>query len=217
MSEQNNLWEILKYEDLMFFLRDSNDKIVVLSLVHTTTKDEYKSMMKKYIKLKSRKYPNILFLYYTVRPADMNKKFSLIEKENLSRYPKMCHIFNRDTILAEMHSIHSVDLLDDLFSNVEDEYDNLLLNYLNSNKQIDQNQPDNLPEKIEFDEEKEKKKFIEKVKLLKDKVDEYNINFMEDTKQRKEEEEEIDENNEHDKKDEVVIKNHRKNKNKNKN
>ena len=204
-----NLWQVVNMDDLLYFLRNGKNKIIVLTLVLLNTDESLKKNIRKFIKRKSEIYENITFLYYAVRETDFNR-ISIISG-NKSEYPKMCHIYNVTELLMEINSIDSADVLESSFKKLNDYYINFNPNEEvaddiepepeteneatpNTNLKSQQSHTPQLNNKqVENEEIKnpavEKKKFIEKMKLLKKKTDEYNIEFFRECQKRKKEEE----------------------------
>ena len=59
----NNIYEIKKTDDIEILLKSSEGKFVVLSFTLKDTPIEEKIHIRKWLKLKSNIYPNVMFLY----------------------------------------------------------------------------------------------------------------------------------------------------------
>lgn len=198
-----NIWQIESFTDLVRFLKSGENKFIILSLVLPTTQKSIVSSIKKFIKRKSHVFSNILFLYYTVRPEDMNK-ISFISND-IEVYPKMCHIYNTTEMLLEVEAIDCTDVLEDSFAKIESHYiehlnhvSNHSSNKISNNSDISsgsgentmQNNNQTIPNENPIKAmQSEKRKFAKKLEYLKKKSDEYTLIFMEDCRKRKKEEE----------------------------
>lgn len=209
-----NLFEAENYNVLFKSLVNSRKEFIILTLVLEKNDKHIKSMIRKFIKKKSQKYLNLTFIYYVVQKDDLGK-INPILGTDLSKYPKMYHIFDVEDILGCVESIDNDECLDDLFSNLEDKFYNRdLRDFLkngktrhvsyddgqNSNYQSNESsnrvpKPVNqigITQNNEYTDPKiERKKFIDKLLLLRSKADEYFIEFLEDCKKRKKEEEKM--------------------------
>lgn len=197
MSE--NLWQISVFNDLINFLKNGNDKFIILSLVLPNTKQEISSCIKKFIKRKAKIFPNIIFLYYTIHTEDF-KKISFIS-DNLQSYPKMCHIYNITDMLLEIEGIDCIDVIDDSFSQVEKYYIDDLKNNANNTKISDRssgsidssnNNKQSFSQNNEITNmQAEQRKMLKKLEFLKQSGDQYTIDFFEECRKRKKEEEKL--------------------------
>jgi len=199
-----NLYQIQKYSDLVDFLKGGKDKFIILTLIDDNTDTNIRNMLKKYIKDKSKKFTNVLFLYYVVKPEDAGRVH--IGKEDLTKStPKMLHIYDVHTLLIGISQIDSVEDVEHTFGQVEKYYlDDLAENMESvsdknqSSQEIksDKNQssPELKSDKKEFvqlDPLVEKKKMLDKIVLLRDRVEKFNRDFLNDIMLRKKEEEKI--------------------------
>lgn len=227
----DNLFQIVNMDDLLYFLRGGKDKLITLSLVLLTTDESIKRMIKKFVKRKSEQYPGVTFLYYAVRKQDFNKISFLTD--DLSEYPKMCHIFNITELLMEVRTIDNIDILNRSFqhpdiaayyakfglsakkpiSNVFEENENGYNENENGDEESDdfEDEPQstavggpvqtintgqsqqNSAQQFQLPQNPmlEKKKLLEKLTLIRQKGEEYNMQFLEECRNRKKEEEKI--------------------------
>lgn len=150
MSELKNLWQVINRDDLLYHLRNSEKKFIVLTLVLLDTDESLKGTLRKYIKRKSIEYPNISFVYYSLRKEDFGKIGSLVPND-LSHYPVMYHIYNKTKMLVEVPSIDKskakFDELDKSFSLVHECYSTFDPNATEDQNQQKQNN------KNKYDEE----------------------------------------------------------------
>jgi hypothetical protein len=166
-----------------------------LSLVLPNSDETIKRKIKKFIKKKSEIYNNVLFLYYVVRNENFGE-ISFLTK-NKAEYPKMCHIFNKTKLLVEVSSIDNIEILESSFQKVDNYYRNFKYEepvVIDNDHEHDHDQDD---QKEHNDSEiknpiVDKKKFMEKLELLKKHVDEYNVDFFKDCQKRKKDEEKFE-------------------------
>jgi len=204
MSE--NIWQVDMFSDLVNFLKNGSKKFIVLSLVLPNTKSDIRSCIKKFIKRKAEIFPNVTFLFYTVQPQDFNK-ISFI-KNDINVYPKMCYIYNITEMEVEVESIDCYDVLEESFEAIENKLDyhlkkiyplQLQQSHQSSEKSSgsveNTQQLANQQNYAQTDEIKnmqiEQRKMFKKLAFLKQRADDYTLEFIEDCRQRKKEEEKI--------------------------
>ena len=119
MSLQN-LYQIMNYEDLIELLTGGTEEFIVLTVVLPKTPDTLKIQLKKYVKSKAKKFPNVTFLYYILKKTDPDK-ISILGK-NPADYPKMCHIYDVTQLLNEITSIDCLEAVDVSFKKTENYY-----------------------------------------------------------------------------------------------
>lgn len=197
----SNLIQVINYDDLLYFLREGRNKIIVLTLVLINTDDNIKHMLKKFIKEKSQEFPYITFIYYIARQKDLGKVPATILEKDENQYPKLCHIFDIDNLLGDITSIDNIKELDKSFAKLKPKYEQWIhdqqknTNNTENTDSIKEKQSVKeqqiIPEQQEniIDPMKEKKKYMEKLMILKSKGDEYKIEFITDIQKRKQEEE----------------------------
>ncbi len=185
-----NIWEVVTFEDLLYFLRKSEKKFVILGLVLNQTPKNIKFTIKKFMKNKADDYQHITFLYYKVRPEDFGR-LSILGKD-VNVYPKMCHIYNIKELLMEVSAIDCYDVLEDAFADMAEYYAQDPIPQNEQQKpQEQQEQKQQFIQQRKIDPITERKKLTEKIALLNKKSQEYTIEFFKDCKQRKKEEEEM--------------------------
>lgn len=118
---KKNIWQPGNFDDLIYFLRNGANKFIVLTEVMVDDNENIKHMLRKFIKQKSLLYPNVMFLYYAVRKEDLKKNLNIIEKD-VSKYPKMYHIYNGKEVFMEISCIDNEDILHKLWSDAEKEF-----------------------------------------------------------------------------------------------
>ena len=217
-----NLWQIVNRDDLLYFLRGGKGKFIVLTMVLLSTNDNTKKLIKKFIKNKSKQYPHITFLYYVVRSEDFSKKISFLNN-NVDEYPKMCHIYNIDTMLIELKAIDGFDIMEKSFKKLDEYYSvnnkqthnqqqteesegsesskndkqlppvqqiiPQIANGIGSMLQAGQSQQNTQYPAQPINPVLERKKLLEKLTLLRNKSEEYTIEFLKECQKRKKEEE----------------------------
>jgi hypothetical protein len=238
----NNLWEIIKFDDLVFLLRNAEKRFIVLSIITEETDENIKKMIKVFIKEKSKIYPKVTFLFYKAKKSDFGKLDPMFDKD-ITKYPKIIHIWDvRDIMLGvmaidnkeimeksfeEFHNIYLVGTLpnnkeesaqSDDSVNQKESYDDIesveepkkkknvkiqtpqqSQQPKDQQKQQMQNRqsqilpppppPQPIPQQPYKDPEIEKKKFVEKIQLLRKKQEETIDKFVNEFKERKKEEE----------------------------
>jgi hypothetical protein len=212
---QNNLWEILEYSDLIRLLHQGKNKFIILTLVDNNTSQSIKTMLKRFIREKSKIYKNATFLFYKVKKCDLGMLPPMIEDDN--RYPKMFHLYDVNEILGGVLMIDNEKVLEKHFKENHDEYLKGFIENTNKNddkinndsnneetvsskketaqKPSQQSPPQQLQSMVvqpivqRKNPELEKKKYMEKIELLREKQEIYLVKFFKDCKKRKAEEE----------------------------
>ena len=221
----NNIWEVVTVTDLIKIIKENSKKFVILSLVLESTPKTLQSFIKKFIKEKSKKFPNMTFLFYKVNKKDMGK-FSLLESDN-DIYPLIYHIYDVNNIFIKVTSAVKdsiieafdkgtefylkdlekynnksnpnkssiqVNNIDNKKENIDDNNNVTQVIQENNNVEVQENEKDEWTKQQELMEEQQK--MIAKVVNLQQKAKEYNLELLEDIKQRKKEEEKIKKNKE---------------------
>lgn len=183
-----NIWQVDAFNDLVGFLKNTTTDYIVLSLIINSTKPDMRALIKKFIKRKAEIFPNVMFLFYTVQPEDINK-ISFI-KGTKDSYPMMCHIkTSSNEVMTFVEGIDGIEPLDDCWSIVEPHFIANFKKY----KQLQNpntNQTNQQPlQNDQLFQQSEQRKLLKKLTYLKDKADEYTLDFMEDCRLRKKEEE----------------------------
>lgn len=207
----NNIWEIMNFEDLIYLLRNAEKRFIVLSIITDNTDKNIRKIMKKIIKEKAHIYTKITFLFYTAKKEDYGRLLPMFDKD-LTKYPKMFHIWNVKEILTGVLAIDNSEILEQSFEELhevylkgkleEEEEEGEIIEekqevYKEPKKQnitetiIENKAMTNMKNNINtyHNPEMEKKKFIEKIALLRKKQEEIILDFLAECKKRKEEEE----------------------------
>lgn len=209
---QGNLWEITTVTDLVRILKEKKGGFVVVALTLSTTPKDTVSMIRKFLKTKSKEYPNVVFLYYNVNKKDFGKIGIL--KKNEDEYPYVYHIYDFNQILVEI-SCATKEYIYEAFEQVENFYiddreknqksnrkesDGVIINKSvinklteNSNNSSSQNNAVNGQD----DEEDEDKKrqmeeelynqqmMLERVEIVKEHANKFTTQFLKDIQRRK--------------------------------
>jgi hypothetical protein len=221
MAQQypNNLWEVISFDDLLYFLRKSKDSHIMLGMVLKSTDDDIKSMIRTFLKHKSRIFPNVTFLYFVAKNCDLGKLGGLIDKD-VSNYPYMFNIYNIRDILIKISNIESMEDLEKGFAEIEPDYQlhkkHFLQHFLSENNDESDNEigshelsgPDagnnaeqfkeQMKKQMELQAEKQqqslsdKKRLLDKILLLKASSEQYQLEFVQDIVKRKKDEEKAD-------------------------
>jgi hypothetical protein len=213
----NNLWEILKFDDLVFLLKNAEKKFVVLSIITDETSSNIKKIIKKTIKDKSKNYPKVTFLLYKAKTQDFGKLQPMFNKD-IAQYPKIFHVWNVQEILAGVISVDNKEIIESSFEDFHDVYlqgelpshndtetenekkEEIKNNNEENTREVAKiNTPPNTQHNVKQytqppiiqnrDPVLEKKKFNEKLHLLRQKQEDCTLEFLSEFKQRKEEEE----------------------------
>ena len=84
-----NIWEVTTVSDIVKILKSNPKKFVILGLsLYNAPKTEHK-MIKKFLKEKSKQYPNITFLFFKVENRMFFNSDTSINLERLSKGSKL--------------------------------------------------------------------------------------------------------------------------------
>jgi len=188
-NESNNLWQIVNYDDLVYFLKGSLNAHIMLGIVLPNTPKTIKTTIKTYIKNKSKLFPNVTFLYYVAKNTDIGKN-TLLDKD-ASKYPFVYCIYNTKHILAEVSNVDGYDAIDECFNEIENDYAIHLHQWENKDRENEQHEFQKqikIQKNLQEQANTEKKKLLDKLIVLKEKGAEYQMNFVEDIAMRRKEE-----------------------------
>ena len=189
-------------DDLLFNIK--SNKIVVIGLVLNETEQSIKLMIRKYLKNKSREYPNVVFLYFVARNEDLGKIGDLLTTDT-TKYPQLWHIYDVKNLLTKVTAIDDTTLMDKSFDevhkfykeydpnkektedveNIDDLHENNNVEQDVENTQEEQNNTLNVANNMTMQMMMNKKKNMEKLALYKIKSNEYMIKFYEEIANRK--------------------------------
>jgi len=207
----NNIWEVVTVTDLIRIIKENPNKFVILSLVLESTPKELQKFIKKFMKNKSIKFPNMIFLFFKVNKKDLGK-FSLLDKD-LTQYPLFYHIYDINNIFIKVSSAIKETIIE-AFDKGEEYYIQDLEKFNNNTKSINaqnNNTKSNIQinniidknnehsKKLTQEEEwaKQQEQLVNQQKLiahiinLQQKGKDYNLEILKDIQQRKKEEEQI--------------------------
>lgn len=204
-----NLWQVVNYDDLLYFLRGGQKKFIVLSMVLLETDDNLKRMIKKFIKSKAAQFPHITFLYYVTRKEDFGRN-SFLTKDP-EEYPKLCHIYNVTEMLTEVLSIDNIEIMEKSFQRLEKYYSQKEDNEIFQSEESERDEREPTQDNVQHTQNSqsvnanvpqqsliptinpitERKKLLEKLTLLRDKAEECSMDFLKECQKRKKEEEKL--------------------------
>ena len=118
-QNEQNIWEIISLNDMVRILKESPKKFVIIGITLQSTPDSTSKMIKKFLKQKSKLYPNITFLYFKAKDSDLGR-ISLLDK-NKEQYPYVYHVYDTSQIFVSVN-IANEETTYQAFSEVEDYY-----------------------------------------------------------------------------------------------
>ena len=118
-QNEQNIWEIISLNDMVRILKESKKKFVIIGITLQSTPDSTSKMIKKFLKQKSKLYPNITFLYFKAKDSDLGR-ISLLDK-NKEQYPYVYHVYDTSQIFVSVN-IANEETTYQAFLEVEDYY-----------------------------------------------------------------------------------------------
>jgi hypothetical protein len=205
----NNIWEVTSVADIVKILKSNPNKFIILGFSLVTAKESEHKLIKKFLKSKAKVYPNMLFIFFKVDKKDMGK-ISLLSSD-ATQYPWIYHIIN-EQIYIKVNAATEETITESFQvgeNNIYKKYLETFLNEKNANSTGNSNgnstgnanetkeDTNNNENKHELDQEawNYQQKMIEKMINLKNKAKKYNLELLEDIKQRKKEEAKIKKEN----------------------
>ena len=189
-----NIWEVTTVGDIVKILKSNPKKFVIVGLSLVSAPKEEHKLIKKFLKEKAKLYPNMTFLFYKVNTTDLGK-ISLIDS-NVDTYPWIYHVYDYNNIFIKVNNANEETIYKS-FEAGEQYYKKDLeeLKGQQNTNQPNTNQPNTNqqkdPQDIDQDAWKEQQAMIEKLLTFQNKAKKYNLELLEDIKQRKKEEEKI--------------------------
>lgn len=202
-----NIWEVVCLSDLIKILKESSQQFVIVGLVLESTPKSIQSYIKKFLKEKAQKFPNMKFLYFKASHKDLGK-ISLLDKDE-SQYPYIFHIYDSSNIFIKVNSANPKTIVE-AFNAGEQYYRKNLEEYINLKQHNANNEAENKTMQLsqskneltvpqvnteewakQQSEMETQQKLIEKIVTLQQRAKEFNIELLKDIQQRKEEEEKI--------------------------
>lgn len=120
-KEKNNLWEILEFNDLKYLLVNAKKRYLVLAIITSDTESDIRKMIRHFLKKKSKIYSKVTFLYYEAKKEDFGQLKPMFAKD-ISKYPKMIHIWNVEDIMTQVFSIDNEEIMNESFEDYHDFY-----------------------------------------------------------------------------------------------
>ena len=196
-----NIWEIVSITDLIKIIKEHPKQFIMLGITLDNNSADIKIYIKKFLKQKSKIYPNMIFLYFKANIKDLGK-ISLLDKD-VNLYPLMYSIYDVNSIFIKITSAVQ-ESIEEAFTAGKEYYDNDLYKFNEgknkpNNITINNIQQENKPEENkEVDEMKKQQeimlnqqKLFERVVNLQHKGEAYNLEILKDIKNRKKEEEKL--------------------------
>jgi hypothetical protein len=184
-----NIWEVTTVSDIVKILKSNPKKFVIIGLsLANAPKTEHK-LIKKFLKDKAKIYPNMTFLFFKVESNDLGK-ISLLDS-NVDTYPWIYHVYDYNNIFIKVNNANEETIYKS-FEAGEQYYKKDLEEYLDNNTvNKTDNQMQNKTEDIDKNAWEQQQMMIEKLLTFQNKAKKYNLELLEDIKQRKKEEEKI--------------------------
>lgn len=195
-----NIWEVTTVTDIVKILKSNPKKFVILGLsLSNAPKSEHKTI-KKFLKDKAKLYPNMTFLFFKVESTDLGK-ISLLDS-NVDTYPWVYHVYDYNNIFIKVNNANEETIYKSFEAgeqyykkDLEDFLDNNSNNNNNNNNNkktnSGENKTEDKTEDIDQDAWKQQQMMIEKLLTFQNKAKKYNLELLEDIKQRKKEEDKI--------------------------
>jgi len=201
-----NIWEVVSITDLIKIIKEHPKQFIMLGITLDKNDNSIKSYIKKFLKQKSKLYPNIIFLYFKASLKDLGK-ISLLDKD-INLYPLIYSIYDVSTVFIKITSAVE-ESIEEAFKAGKEYYDNDLLKFIESknkpkniiinniqqeqenedDKEVIDNQEDEITKQQEIMQNQQK--LFERVVNLQHKAEAYNLEILKDIKNRKKEEEKI--------------------------
>ena len=186
-----NIWEVVCVSDLIKILKDSPQQFIILGIVLETTPKSNQVIIKKFLKEKSKMFPNMKFLYFKANQKDLGK-ISLLDKDD-TKYPYVYHIYDTTNIFIKVHSANQQSLIE-AFNEGEQYYKKNLQEYIAMKQQVEnmnENMNENVNVNLNNNEDMKNNKKLEKNNKTDDKKKSKDdntpqINMEEWTKQQRE-------------------------------
>ena len=188
-----NIWEVTTVTDIVKILKNNPKKFVILGLSLASAPKSEQKLIKKFLKDKAKLYPNMTFLFFKVEKNNLGK-ISLLDAD-VDTYPWIYHVYDYNNIFIKVNNANEETIYKS-FEAGEQYYKKDLEEYNGNNR-------DNITESkteakteaktddIDQDAWKQQQIMIEKLLTFQNKGKKYNLELLEDIKQRKKEEEKI--------------------------
>lgn len=185
----NNIFEAKNLRGLVSLFSQNKSGFTIIGLIDENTSDIDRRMVRKVLKRYSRMYPYQLFIIYKVQTDDIKQPLSLIKKEG---YPIIYSIFQGEKIHFSITNAtlsiieKTMDKYADIFSKKFEAIEN--------QEENNDNEEEYCEEEVQDDKERKEinnKKEVEKIKLLNQRADEQEAEYMESLAERKKQEEDM--------------------------
>ena len=117
--ELSNIKHIKYVDGIEILLKSNPNKFVIMGITLETTPDDMKIFIRKWLKILSKKFPNILFLYFCASKDDLGK-FTILS-EDILKYPMIIHIYNINNICCLVTNADP-NSINDAFLKMKDYY-----------------------------------------------------------------------------------------------
>jgi hypothetical protein len=192
-----NIWEVTTVSDIVKILKSNPKKFVIVGLALANAPKTEHKLIKKFLKDKAKLYPNMTFLFFKVEKNDLGKT-SLLNSD-IDSYPWVYHVYDYNNIFIKVNNANEETIYKSFEAgeqyykkDLEDYLGNITVN--NTDNQI-QNKSSNKVETKTDDIDKnaweQQQMMIEKLLTFQNKAKKYNLELLEDIKQRKKEEDKI--------------------------
>jgi hypothetical protein len=132
-----NIWEVVCVSDLIKILKASPQQFIIIGIVLESTPKEIQSTIKRFLKSKSKDFPNMKFLFFKAGQKDLGK-ISFLEKDE-TQYPFMYHIFDTSNIFIKVNCANQNTILES-FKAGEQYYKKDLERFLSEQNNQEENQ-----------------------------------------------------------------------------
>jgi len=153
MSLQN-IAEVTHVEGIESLLKNSPTRFIILACTLKSTPNDTKIYIRKWLKTTSKKFSNILFLYFCASTKDLGK-MSLLP-DDVNGYPFIYHIVDVKNILVKVNNANS-ETIRDSFDQVKEYYikdmEDSLVKGNNEDEEISDNECDDANEGIKSNKE----------------------------------------------------------------
>lgn len=183
-----NIWEVTTVSDIVKILKSNPKKFVILGLSLANSPKQEHKLIKKFLKDKAKIYPNMTFLFFKVEKNDLGK-ISLLDS-NVDTYPWVYHVYDYNNIFIKVNNANEETIYKS-FEAGEQYYKKDLEEYMDNKIENKTEQMQNKTEDIDKNAWEQQQMMIEKLLTFQNKAKKYNLELLEDIKQRKKEEEKI--------------------------
>jgi hypothetical protein len=206
-----NLAEINYVGGILKLLQNNPSRFAILAITFESTPDNMKIYMRRWLKQKSKEFPNIMFAYFCADKNDVKtSNLDLISKD-IGGYPYVYHIVDTKKILVKVENV-DVESINSSFDTVkhyyikdlqehkddeisDNECDNseytkksstvIVNNEIDGLNKMDTNKPVVFEQKQPVDKKLEQVKLLEKMQIMDIHSKKFMEKFTKDLKKRK--------------------------------